>query len=108
MNGDDPFKLISFGRHGFDPMQMRFGSEEERVAGYRGRGHETATQGVCRQHFESASRFEHYRRAFLTEKIEPPIGINRRSCEFAADPLGPNYLPCGRVDAGEKALCRRG
>ena len=60
---------LACGRYGFNPVEMGFGSQEERLTVRCGRSHEAVDQFVGRQYFERAAGFEDRGRAVLAEKI---------------------------------------
>src|ERR1035441_3006224 len=82
----------SLGLGGFNPVKVCPGSQVEGVAGGRGRSHEALSEGVCCQDFEGAARLEDGGRALLAKEIQPPIGVDRRTCVLAANVLRPYEL----------------
>ena len=89
---------------GFDAVEVGLGPEEEGFAGDGGRGHEPVGEGVGGQDLEGAAGFEDGGGACLAEEVEPTVGVNRRGGVFAPDPLRPDELAGGRLEAGEEVL----
>ena len=55
----------------FNPVEMGFGPEEERVSGYCRRGHASGVELVFPDDFERAACFEDHRFALFTGKVDP-------------------------------------
>jgi len=86
---------------------MGFGSQVERFAIRRWGRHEAAVQFVRRQDFKRATGFEHGRRAFLTEEVQPAIGVDGRGGVFSANAFVPDDFSCGGFDSGDETVLRR-